>query len=107
MKKNCQISKKKEKNVSRYEIRSYRARGGPPIHNPLPHNHLRRYLVGFAVFINSVNVGLRNVSHAGVFTLDCNFPTDRNQLHIILQKIYLDIFDIARSYCTHGHYLHS
>ena len=101
---------KNKKNVSRCEIRSYEAAGRPPRPKSLPHKGFRfleRYLVSFAVSIHSMHMGLRDISHACLFALDCNFPTDRNQLHLILQKIYLDIFDIARSYCIHGHYLNS
>ena len=73
---------------------------GSPRPKSLPYKGFRfleRYLVGFAVCIHSMHMGLRDISYAGLFTLDCNFPTDRNQLHLILQKIYLDIFDIAHS----------
>ena len=102
MKKNCQISKKKKKNVSRFVVRGYEAAGGPPRPKSLLSKGFRffeSYLVGFSICINSMNVGLRDISYAGLFILDCNFSTNRNnRTHFFtLQILYLDIFDIAHS----------
>ena len=101
MKKNCQISKKKEKNVSRCVVRGYvEARPGRPSPKSLLAKGLRffeRYLVGFTIFIHSMNMGLRDISYHRILARDFNFPTNRNQLHLILQILYLDIFDIAHS----------
>jgi hypothetical protein len=85
MKKNCQNSKKKKKKliaVSRCEIRSYGGAAGPRLPKSLLTKGFRffeRYLVGFAVFINSMNVGLRDISYHRIFARDFNFPTYRNQ----------------------------
>ena len=85
MKKNCQNSKKKEKkliSVSRCEIRGYGGAAGLRLPKSLLAKGFRffkRYLVGFAVFINSVNVGLRDISYHRILARDFNFTTDRNQ----------------------------
>ena len=81
-------------------VRGYEARARPPRPKSLPLKGFRffeRYLVGFAIFINSVNVGLRDISYHRILARDFNFPTNRNQLHFSLQILYLDIFDIAHS----------